>query len=453
MSIKTNLIHLKIAFFTLVFVMILIPFHTTFAQNSEGITIDKDVFLQGPIQSPEDLPDEVTFSLYDSEDAIVPLAAQSFPRGEYVLDFDFNKSDGLSSGSVARFKVNFTNKLNLDTDTDASKQPKEIWVEFSINDGAVGNRTRVPDEDMVQLLLAGDASIATYLTLAYEGDGNPITTIYKDLPLASASGFSTNEYITSLFSASASENETFGAANNWLDSGSDVYTMGKVGIGTSTPDRSLIVKYASARGELPNLPAITVANTNTTAGQFSFASFEFSALDGGVLGQFFADGSGHFLNGTPNVYFRATTDSPMLLGTNNLVRMIITNTGNVGIATTDPRVTVDGVVENFTLAVKGKVACQELLVTNTGWADFVFGDHYKLPTLDEVEDFISKNKHLSGVPSEAEVKEKGVSVGNISSKLLQKIEELTLYVIDLKKENDLLKGEVAAIQVQLGNLN
>ena len=184
-----------------------------------------------------------------------------------------------------------------------------------------------------------------------------------------------------------------------------------------------------------------MANTNTTAGEFSFASFEFSGANGGVLGQFFADGSGYFLNGTPNVYFRATTDSPMLLGTNNTVRMVISNTGNVGIGlgTTLPTNKLD---------VLGTIRCTELIVTSA-WADFVFEEGYKLPALSEVEDFISTNKHLPGIPSEAEVKENGVSVGSISSKLLQKIEELTLYVIDIKKENNLLKGELATIQAQL----
>lgn len=103
----------------------------------------------------------------------------------------------------------------------------------------------------------------------------------------------------------------------------------------------------------------------------------------------------------------------------------------------------------FQVSNNGIVQCEELVVSTT-WADFVFKEDYKLLPLKEVEQFISQNKHLPGIPTESEVKEKGISVGNISSKLLQKIEELTLYVIDLNKENGALKAQLSAIQEQLG---
>ena len=444
---KISSFTLKSVYLAFILSLLLVPLHSAFAQDSEGIPIQKDVFLSGSILSVEDLPDQVTVALYDSANAAVPIATQTFQRGNYTLDFEFSKSDGMALGPVARLKVDFTNKLDMGDDPDNPTRVKEIWSEVALNGQPVGDRTQVSGETMVKLLLASDASVSTYLTLVYEGDDNPITTIYRDLPLASSSGTSANEYITSLFSASSPEDKVFGSLTSpyWELSGTNInYPDGNVGIGTSTPDRDLIVKYSSSQGALPLLPAITVANTNTTPGQFSFASFEFSGANDGVVGQFFADGSGFFYNGTPNVYFRASTDSPMLLGTNNLVRMVISNTGNVGIG-------LGTTVPTNKLDVYGTIRCTELIVTNT-WSDFVFEDNYKLLALDEVEDFISKNKHLPGIPSEAEVKEKGVSVGSISSKLLQKIEELTLYVIDLKKENDLLKGQLTGIQAQLDNV-
>ena len=131
----------------------------------------------------------------------------------------------------------------------------------------------------------------------------------------------------------------------------------------------------------------------------------------------------------------------MLLGANAASNLSISTAGNVGIG-------LGKTLATNKLDVYGTIRCTELIVTST-WADFVFKDNYKLPSIDELEDFISKNKHLPGIPSEAEVKEKGVSVGSISSKLLQKIEELTLYVIDLKKENDSLKAQVAGIMDNL----
>ncbi len=79
---------------------------TALAQ-SEGIPLQKDVFLGTPISGPEDLPEEITFNLYDSQDALIPIGSQTFTRGQYTVDFDFSKSDGLTAGSVARAKANF----------------------------------------------------------------------------------------------------------------------------------------------------------------------------------------------------------------------------------------------------------------------------------------------------------------------------------------------------------
>ena len=72
-------------------------------------------------------------------------------------------------------------------------------------------------------------------------------------------------------------------------------------------------------------------------------------------------------------------------------------------------------------------------VEATKWPDFVFDKNYQLPTLQEVEEHINKYKHLPDIPSETEVKENGVSLGEMQAKLLQKIEELTLYTIELNK--------------------
>ena len=110
----------------------------------------------------------------------------------------------------------------------------------------------------------------------------------------------------------------------------------------------------------------------------------------------------------------------------NLMRL--TTDGKLGIGTTDPG--------SFKLAVEGKIGAHEVVVTTDGWADFVFEPDYNLMTLKDLETYIKANKHLPEIPTTAEVEENGISVGEMNAKLLQKIEELTLYVIELKKEND-----------------
>ena len=93
------------------------------------------------------------------------------------------------------------------------------------------------------------------------------------------------------------------------------------------------------------------------------------------------------------------------------------------------------------MTVNGKVRAHSVKVY-TDWADFVFIDNYKLPSLEEVEKFIDENGHLENIPSAQEVEENGIELGEMNKLLLQKIEELTLYTIELKKEIDELKIKI-----------
>ncbi|NLR62398.1 hypothetical protein HGH93_30180 [Chitinophaga polysaccharea] len=112
--------------------------------------------------------------------------------------------------------------------------------------------------------------------------------------------------------------------------------------------------------------------------------------------------------------------------------------GNVGIGTTDPG--------SYKLAVEGTLGARRVKVTQAVWADFVFHDHYQLPTLQTLEQYVKQHKHLPDIPSEKEVRENGVDVGEMNAKLLQKIEELTLYIIELNKKNQALEQRMAAME-------
>lgn len=91
----------------------------------------------------------------------------------------------------------------------------------------------------------------------------------------------------------------------------------------------------------------------------------------------------------------------------------------------------------------GKIGCKELVVIDpTKWADFVFDKNYSLLPLNEVEAFYLVNKHLPCVPSEKEVKENGINTADMDAVLLQKIEELTLYIVQQQKEIEQLKKEI-----------
>lgn len=105
--------------------------------------------------------------------------------------------------------------------------------------------------------------------------------------------------------------------------------------------------------------------------------------------------------------------------------------GNVGIGTVNP---------SYKLSVNGTIQSKEVIV-ETGWADYVFEKHYQLLPLDEVERFIQRNKHLPNIPSAREIEEKGLPLGDVQKRMMEKIEELTLYVIELKKEIEQLKNK------------
>ncbi|WP_369014657.1 hypothetical protein [Flavobacterium anhuiense] len=101
----------------------------------------------------------------------------------------------------------------------------------------------------------------------------------------------------------------------------------------------------------------------------------------------------------------------------------------VGIGTNSP---------DTALTVNGTTHSKEVKVDTNIWPDFVFKKDYNLPKIAEVERHIKEKGHLENIPSEEEVLKNGINLGEMNAKLLQKIEELTLYVIDLnKKVNDL----------------
>jgi len=103
---------------------------------------------------------------------------------------------------------------------------------------------------------------------------------------------------------------------------------------------------------------------------------------------------------------------------------LLMSAGNLGVGTTDPKHKLD---------VNGTIRAREVLVELNGGADFVFENDYALRPLSEVSDFIQANKHLPEIPSAADMVKNGLDMGEFQIKLLQKIEELTLYIIEQER--------------------
>ncbi|MFY7670901.1 hypothetical protein ACOSP6_07400 [Tenacibaculum sp. MEBiC06402] len=134
-----------------------------------------------------------------------------------------------------------------------------------------------------------------------------------------------------------------------------------------------------------------------------------------------------YLNSNANL----GTSAKMELDSN---RLFVNN--NVGIGTGDTK--------GYNLAVAGSTGIIAEKVTvklQSAWPDYVFANDYQLPTLEEVEKQIKEKGHLANIPSAREVQENGVELGDMNKKLLEKVEELTLYTIQQEKEIKKLKEE------------
>lgn len=216
---------------------------------------------------------------------------------------------------------------------------------------------------------------------------------------------------------------------------------GNAGIGTTTPTQKLEVNGTTKTNQLIVGDAATIP---------SFASAWF---EGGFSSQLFLNSSSSpvdervwalsAINGSFKIF--AENDNLSALqeafiinrGTGINIENVLFPNGNVGIGTSS---FVDG-NDTYRFSVNGKIRAHGVKVYTT-WADYVFENDYILKPLEEVEDFIQKNGHLPNVPSEAEVLKNGIELGAMNAKLLEKIEELTLYIIELNKKVEELETKI-----------
>jgi len=192
---------------------------------------------------------------------------------------------------------------------------------------------------------------------------------------------------------------------------------GNVGIGTMSPTTSLFISNANTN----YATTVTLRNTANNIAARTGLTLE---NDIGKQTYFYKQASG---NSDANDIVLYSVEGRTRIYTGGIERFVIENSGNIGIGVRNA---------GEKLSVNGNIRAREIKVENANWPDYVFAKDYQLPSLKETEQHIKERGHLQGMPSAEQVKLNGVDLGEMNAKLLQKIEELTLYLIEMKKENE-----------------
>lgn len=217
-----------------------------------------------------------------------------------------------------------------------------------------------------------------------------------------------------------------------------IITNGNVGIGTKTPESRLSVAGSlTINGSLSNTlqrPLITAGTLEN--GEIRGYSGAGNAYDDGFLRLSAGAGTSSYVKSFIDLSGYSTVpdmNGNIVFGTYGSERMRIDRNGYVSIGTKAP---------DALLTVNGTIHSSEVKVNlNFPAPDYVFKDDYNLRSLQEVENYIKENSHLPEIPSAKEFEKNGINISEMNMALLKKIEELTLYVIEMKKDISMLKQE------------
>ncbi|TWF42487.1 hypothetical protein FHW36_102243 [Chitinophaga polysaccharea] len=321
----------------------------------------------------------------------------------------------------------------------------DVAVDFTTDRDLIMKLTPVGDLSVKKslnapLLTVGSATDSNYYKLVIVGPNSPygpdsrrdLSYEFAGAGKAVVRSYRGGSWDTYLQFLTSGINNTGGEPSVRMHIGED----GNVGIGTTAPANHL--QLATSAANNPNIFSIVntgVANSQMFIGNTTSNYVVTNQRDGNIV-ESYRDLHVSAAN-AGNIYFETARG-----GNTAPVRMTILNDGSVGIGT--------ATTGTNKLAVEGTIAARKVKVTAANpWPDYVFHEGYQLPHLKDLAHYIAQHKHLPGIPDAAAIQQEGQDLGEMNRKLLEKVEELTLYIIEQHKRNDEQQVQIDMLLKQL----